>query len=116
MKLDRNERYFLPNDFVLSTWEDISPYFNLLLTANFNSSDDFITWLKNRSELDAFLEENLAWRYIRMTIDTRVEEYTKSYQYFVTEIQPKLAPLDDQLNKKMLECDSVLGWPHFRRP
>jgi oligoendopeptidase F len=109
MKLDRNERYFLPNDFVLSTWEDISPYFNLLLTANFNSSDDFITWLKNRSELDAFLEENLAWRYIRMTIDTRVEEYTKSYQYFVTEIQPKLAPLDDQLNKKMLECEYLIN-------
>lgn len=109
MKLDRNERYFLPNDFVLSTWEDISPYFNLLLTANFNSHDDFIIWLKNRSELDAFLEENLAWRYIRMTIDTRVEEYTKSYQYFVTEIQPKLAPLDDQLNKKMLECEYLIN-------
>ena len=109
MKLDRNERYFLPTDFVLSTWEDISPYFNLLLTANFNSKDDFITWLKNRSELEAFLEENLAWRYIRMTIDTRVAEYTKSYQFFVTEIQPKLAPLDDQLNKKMLECEFLAG-------
>jgi oligoendopeptidase F len=53
--------------------------------------------------LDAFLEENLAWRYIRMTIDTRIKEFSDSYQFFVTEIQPKLAPLEDQLNKKMLE-------------
>jgi oligoendopeptidase F len=103
MKLVRNERYFLPNDFVLSTWEDIAPYFNTLLSANFNSKEEFITWLKNRSELDAFLEENLAWRYIRMTIDTRIKELSDSYQFFVTEIQPKLAPLEDQLNKKMLE-------------
>ena len=103
MKLVRNERYFLPNDFVLSTWEDIAPYFNTLLSANFNSKEEFITWLKNRSELDAFLEENLAWRYIRMTIDTRIKEFSDSYQFFVMEIQPKLAPLEDQLNKKMLE-------------
>ena len=103
MKLVRNERYFLPNDFVLSTWEDIAPYFNTLLSANFNSKEEFITWLKNRSEVDAFLEENLAWRYIRMTIDTRIKEFSDSYQFFVTEIQPKLAPLEDQLNKKMLE-------------
>jgi oligoendopeptidase F len=103
MKLVRNERYFLPNDFVLSTWEDIAPYFNTLLSANFSSKEEFITWLKNRSEVDAFLEENLAWRYIRMTIDTRIKEFSDSYQFFVTEIQPKLAPLEDQLNKKMLE-------------
>ena len=103
MKLVRNERYFLPNDFVLSTWKDIVPYFNTLLSANFRSKEELITWLKNRSEVDAFLEENLAWRYIRMTIDTRIKELSDSYQFFVTEIQPKLAPLEDQLNKKMLE-------------
>jgi oligoendopeptidase F len=108
MKLVRNERYFLPNDFVLSTWEDIAPYFNTLLSANFNSKEEFITWLKNRSEVDAFLEENLAWRYIRMTIDTRIKELSDSYQFFVTEIQPKLAPLENQLNKKMLESQFLI--------
>jgi oligoendopeptidase F len=108
MKLERNERYFLPNDFVLTTWEDIAPYFNLLLSTNFGSKENFISWLKKRSELDAFLEENLAWRYIRMTIDTTIEEYTTDYQYFVSEIQPKLAPLDDQLNKKMLESEFLV--------
>ena len=108
MKLVRNERYFLPNDFVLSTWEDIAPYFNTLLSANFSSKEEFITWLKNRSEVDAFLEENLAWRYIRMTIDTRIKEFSDSYQFFVTEIQPKLAPLEDQLNKKMLESQFLI--------
>jgi oligoendopeptidase F len=108
MEAERIDRYFLPNDFVLNSWEDISPFFSLLLSTEYATKDDFKKWLKNRSELDAFLEENLAWRYIRMTIDTKDEELTKSYQYFVTEIQPKLAPLDDQLNKKMLESPFLL--------
>jgi oligoendopeptidase F len=108
MESEKIDRYFLPNDFVLSSWEDISPFFNLLLSTEYATQDDFKKWLKNRSELDAFLEENLAWRYIRMTIDTKDEDLTKSYQYFVTEIQPKLAPLDDQLNKKMLESPFLL--------
>jgi oligoendopeptidase F len=108
MEAEKIDRYFLPNDFVLNSWEDISPFFNLLLSTEYATQDDFKKWLKNRSELDAFLEENLAWRYIRMTIDTKDEDLTKSYQYFVTEIQPKLAPLDDQLNKKMLESPFLL--------
>jgi oligoendopeptidase F len=104
MEVKRKFREFLPNDFVLDTWEDISDYLKRLIDFQINTKEDFILWLKNRSELDAFLEENLAWRYIKMTIDTSDEKLSKSYQYFVTEIQPKLAPLDDQLNKKMLDC------------
>jgi len=100
MEVKRKFREFLPNDFVLDTWEDISDYLTRLIDFQINTKEDFILWLKNRSELDAFLEENLAWRYIKMTIDTSDEKLSKSYQYFVTEIQPKLAPLDDQLNKK----------------
>lgn len=103
MELKSYQRYFLPHDFVLSKWEDIEPFFNELIHKAINSKEELLFWLKSRSELDAFLEENLAWRYIRMTIDTRDEELTQSYQYFVTEIQPKLAPLDDQLNRKLLE-------------
>ena len=103
MDFKRAQRYFLPNDFVLTSWEDIEPFFTDLINKEINSTSELLHWLKNRSELDAFLEENLAWRYIHMTIDTRNEELSQSYQYFITEIQPKFAPLDDQLNRKLLE-------------
>ena len=46
----------------------------------------------------------MAWRYIRMSIDTANEEHQKAYTFFVTEIQPKLAPIDDALNKKFIAC------------
>ena len=38
-----------------------------------------------------------------MTIDTRDEELSKAYTFFVTEIQPKLAPYEDELNKKLVD-------------
>jgi oligoendopeptidase F len=50
------------------------------------------------------LEEDMAWRYIRMSIDTASDEHQKAYTFFVSEIQPKLAPIDDALNKKFIAC------------
>jgi len=55
--------------------------------------------LKHRSELDALLEEDAAWKYIKNAIDTTNEAYSKDYHLFITEIQPKLYPLVDALNK-----------------
>jgi len=102
MKIQAPVRKFVSQDLDIRQWEDIQPYFIDLKEREIKSMDDFIKWLSDRSELDAILEENAAWRYIRMTVDTRDEELSKSYTYFVTEIQPKLAPLDDELNKKMV--------------
>ena len=36
-----------------------------------------------------------------MSIDTTSEELSKSYSFFVSEIQPKIAPFEDQLNRKL---------------
>lgn len=102
MKITAPARKFIAQDLQLKTWEDIHPYFLDLKDREINSKEDFIHWLKDRSELDAVLEENSAWRYIRMTVDTRDQELSQAYTYFVTEIQPKLSPLDDELNQKMM--------------
>lgn len=102
MKIAAPLRKFIAEDLDLRTWEDIQPYFLDLKDREINSKEDFIHWLKDRSELDAILEENSAWRYIKMTVDTRDQELSQAYTYFVTEIQPKLSPLDDELNRKMM--------------
>jgi oligoendopeptidase F len=60
-------------------------------------------WLHDRSELEAALEEDFAWRYIRMTCDTNSEEKLQNFQYFATEIEPKAAPYSNELNKKLVE-------------
>ncbi|KAA3651570.1 MAG: M3 family oligoendopeptidase [Bacteroidetes bacterium] len=82
-------------------WENIAPYFEELISRKIKNTVELIQWLKDKSELDAALEEEFAWRYIRMNIDTRDQELAKKFHYFVQEINPKIAPFEDQLNKKL---------------
>lgn len=105
MKIERPERTFVANDLNIDSWEVIESYYLDLLNRNLDSKDDFTKWLADLSELEAILEENLAWRYIRMTIDTKNEEFSKAYTFFVTEIHPKIAPIEDQLNRKLNESE-----------
>tara|TARA_R110002049_G_scaffold177901_2_gene345122 strand:+ start:1434 stop:3146 length:1713 start_codon:yes stop_codon:yes gene_type:complete len=100
-------RSFLPQEFNLTSWDQIEPYFNQLIERKINSTTELKKWLKNKSELDAFLEEDMAWRYIKMNINTKDERLQKSFNFFVTEISPKVAPLNNQLEKKLLDCSFV---------
>ena len=99
MNLTKNPRIFLADNLKIDSFESVSVYYDDLIKREISSLEDFINWLKHRSELDAVLEEDAAWRYIKMTIDTTNQAYSKDYNLFITEIQPKLSPLDDALNK-----------------
>lgn len=96
-------RNYIAKDFKCDSWESVSVYYNDLKNRSIETKEDFLQWLKDKSELEAVLEEDMAWRYIKMTIDTTDEERANAYSFFVNEIQPHLAPEEDTLNKKMLE-------------
>ncbi|MCX8490881.1 MAG: M3 family metallopeptidase, partial [Cyclobacteriaceae bacterium] len=99
----RPARNFLPEDFKVSTWEELKPYFDKLVKQKIDTAAELKIWLRHRSELESVLSEDMGWRYIRMTCFTENEEYSKSYQDFVQHIQPQAAPYSDLLNKKALE-------------
>lgn len=103
MKIERKPRIFVAEDFKIEKWEDIKPYFDILLDEEINSLEQFKKWLAKNSELEAVLEEDMAWRYIKMTIDTSDEEASARYTTFVTEINPKMAEPSNLLNKKLIE-------------
>lgn len=94
-------RKFLPNNFEINSWETLQPYFEDLKNREINSLADLEKWLRDRSELEAVLEEDMAWRYIKMNIDTTNKAYQDSFNFFVTQISPKIAPYDNELNKKV---------------
>lgn len=98
--LKRPARKFLPEAFKLTTWETLKPYFDDLLQRELRSTNDLKKWFSDRSELESIISEDLAWRYIRMTCYTENEDYLKSYQDFIQNIQPRIAPEADQLNRK----------------
>lgn len=108
MQLPIIHRKYLPQDQVLNTFNDIKPIFDELLSREINTKEVLVQWLMDLSELEAFLEENGAWRYIKMSINTVDTSLSESYTYFVSEIQPKLAPLNHALNEKMMHCPFVV--------
>src|SRR6478736_3297923 len=93
---------FIPDKLKITSWEVIEPYFQQLLNREINSKQELETWLKHRSELEAFASEDLAWRYVRMTCDTTNKELEEAYVFFVTQIEPKISPLNDKLNHKLV--------------
>lgn len=99
-KIERPKRKFLPENFSVTDWSALKPYFDNLLARDLNSSAVLRQWLHDRSELESVISEDMAWRYINMTRYTENQDYNKRYEDFVVNIQPQIAPVSDQLNKK----------------
>ncbi len=96
-------RYFLPSDFMVKDWETLEPYFKNLSERPLNSPGDLEQWLKDSSELEAAISEDACWRQIKMTCDTENKELEASFNFFMMEIQPKVQPYADVLNRKLVE-------------
>jgi oligoendopeptidase F len=118
--LERRERKFLPVDFTVTDWENLKPYFELLLHRDLSTKEQLETWLQDVSELEAVISEDACWRQIRMTCDTTDKALEASFTYFCMEIEPKMKPLAFQMNQKLLECpfieelDKNLYFPYLR--
>ncbi|MBX7242944.1 MAG: M3 family oligoendopeptidase, partial [Bacteroidia bacterium] len=97
------KRLFIPEDYSIDSWESLKPYFEYLLNQNPDSKEDMEKYLLEVNEIDAVVDEEAAWRYIRMTCDTQNEEHSSRYQVFVQEILPHISIYSDKLNRKILE-------------
>ena len=100
--IHKKTRTYIPADLEMK-WEALEPLFKELCDRPINSADELEQWLQDRSELEAAIEEDFAWRYIRMTCDTAKRRTAAKFQYFATEIEPKIAPYSNDLNKKLVE-------------
>lgn len=97
------KRTYLPSDFTVTTWDTLKPYFEELLSRKITSSKELYTWYLDRSEFESAISEDLGWRYIKMTCDTTNEEIKNNFNFFVSELQPAMAPYSNQLDTKALE-------------
>jgi len=104
--IHKKTRTYIPEGFDIR-WESLEPLYIELRDRSINSVSDLEKWLRDRSEVEAALEEDFAWRYIRMTCDTNSEELLQKFQYFATEIEPKIAPYSNELNKKLVGSEWV---------
>lgn len=100
--IEKLERTFLPKDFTVTNWESLEPFFKELLERPIESKTNLEQWLKDMSELEAVVSEDACWRQIKMTCDTTDKNLEEAFTYFCMEIQPKLQPYADALNKKFV--------------
>lgn len=103
----KDKRRFLPDNFIIDSWEKLASYFEELKNRELNNTNELEEWLKDRSELEAVIEEDMAWRYIKMNIDTTDEKLAESFNFFITEIEPKIAPYDNGFNLKLVNSEYV---------
>ena len=96
--------HYLPKDFVLTDWASLEPYFKELSDRPIEDALCLEKWLKDLSELEAFISEDACWRQIKMTCDTTDKSLEEAFNFFCMEIQPKMQPYADALNKKLMAC------------
>lgn len=100
------QRTYIPAQLEIK-WEILEPFYQELSSRSVNSVTELEQWLRDRSELEAALEEDFAWRYIRMSCDTGSEELLQKFQFFATDIEPQTAPYSNQLNQKLIDSEYV---------
>ncbi|MBT6808784.1 MAG: M3 family oligoendopeptidase [Flavobacteriales bacterium] len=99
----RPEREFVSEDLKIDSWGKIEPLFEDLLSRSISTTTELEKWMLDRSELEAVLEEDMAWRYIKMNIDTTDKDLSEKFHFWIKEISPKMAPYSHKLNLKLVD-------------
>ena len=99
----RPKRKFVPENLNIDSWNKVEPLFENLFKRSINSKNELENWMRDRSELSSVMNEDLAWRYIKMNINTKDEKLAKKFHFWIKEISPNLAPYSHKLNIKLIE-------------
>ena len=99
----RQKRKFVSENLVIDSWGKIKSLFDNLVEREISNANELEKWMLDRSELEAVLEEDMAWRYIKMNIDTTDKKLGERFSFWIKEIAPKTAPYSHKLNLKLVE-------------
>ncbi|MEO5944881.1 MAG: M3 family oligoendopeptidase [Ferruginibacter sp.] len=118
--IKKTARNFIPEDFKLTDWATLEPFFKELKERPINDAVGLEKWMQNLSEMEAVVNEDACWRQIKMTRDTENKSLEEAFNYFCMEIQPNIEPYSDALNKKLLaspfldSLDTKMYFPYLR--
>lgn len=102
--LAHQPRTYLPDDYKVTVWSKLRPYFNELLQRNIQSKQDLEKWLADKNELTGIIQEEFKLRCAHKHQDSEDEAAAELYEYALQKLSPKIAPIQIQLNKKLLNC------------
>ena len=103
LQLPKKQRKFLPANLACNTWESVESFFEALNSSKLNTEEEASNWLSKVDELECVIEEESAWRYIRMTCNASDEKYLQEYETFVQEVLPKAHQAFHDLHLKLVD-------------
>ncbi len=103
--IQKRVRNFVHKEFQLNDWNTLEPYFIQLKNREITSKETLVQWLKDYSELQEVISEDVCWKQIRMTCDTENKQYEEAFTFFCMEIEPHIKPYADVLNKKLIQSE-----------
>lgn len=102
-KLEKRQRKYFPDDFDPTDWNQVETALKGLLESELNEPSDLVALVEKATELGDILEEEAAWRYIRMTCNVDKKEYAEAFNRFYSEVLARAQPYEFQLKKKIYE-------------
>ncbi len=102
-------RRFVPEDADLGDPSVVARCHERLLGRDVGTREDLEAWVRDRSELEAALDQYGTLLYIRMTCRTDDPRRAAAYRRFEEEVRPVVKPLTDRLNRRYLEWRRRFG-------
>jgi oligoendopeptidase F len=86
-----------------NNWEELNSYLVVLESTELENMQDIEFFIEAWSEISSIVKEEGARLYINMTCFTDNQDNAMRFSEFVEEIEPRLAPIWDRLNRKIIE-------------
>ena len=96
----QNERSFMPSSFQVEDWDGIASFYIELNDRPIETQEQFEQWLKDWDELYAVVSEDMRLKYIKTSIDTTDETAKKKLESYYIDIDPKIKPWENKLQKR----------------
>jgi len=102
-KIQKPERKYFSAELDVTSWEELEKVFIDLLATMINSKSELISFMEKVSEVDAIVDEEMAWRYINMTRFADDASFEESFNDFFANIVSKIKPYTFKIQKKFYD-------------
>ena len=106
-KITKIKRTFYPENLDVTVWENVQSEYEKLLKYKIENPDDIIKLIEISSELEAILDQEMAWKYIKMTCHSDQEKFEKDFNEFYANIISKTQPYDFKLKTKLYNSPEI---------
>jgi len=96
-------RSFVPDVFDAADWPQVEPLFDTLLSRTLATPEEALAWLEDYSELVSVVGEHGSRVNIAKACDTESDAVDRAFLNWVENIEPKLKPIRDAMNRKLLD-------------